>query len=139
MTTLEYMIKVELDKAGYMSSPQYLKCIAEYIETYNQHAENNGDEFMTPYIWLQMTKMHSPQELTPRKQFYKNICGELLEQVENCIEQTGRTPTIEDFQLSLESDCMKDKMGDFNIDVADLLIFLMKYYMDMEARDGKCH
>lgn len=133
MTTLEYMIKVELDKAGYMSNPQYLKSIAEYIETYNQHAENNCDEFITPYKWLRHTVLNSPNELTLKKDFYINICEELLGQVENCIEQTGRTPTIEDFQLSLESDCMKDKMGDFNIDVADLLIFLMDYYMDYEV------
>jgi hypothetical protein len=132
MTTLEYMIKLELDKAGYMSSSQYLKCIAEYIETYNQHAENNGDEFLTPCKWLRHTVLNSPNELTLKREFYKNICGELLEQVKNCIEQTGRTPTIEDFQLSLESDYMKDKMGDFIIDVADLLMFLMNYYMDKE-------
>lgn len=128
MNTLELMIKSELDNEGVMYNGTQIKSIANYIEDYNSKL-SPLDAPMTPSVWLNETKRNYPDSLVYQNGLYFDVCGELLAQYVNCIEETGCLPTINDIIDGMNSDTMRERMRGYDITVESLLMYLVKYYM----------
>lgn len=132
MNTLEYLVKLELDKGGYVYNQNMLKAAAEYIEMHNEHCDidNTEDDWMTPAIWLSCCKENNPDMLIKKNDLYSKICYYLIDQRNLCIEQTGLKPSYDDYKQGMDCDEFRYKIGEGAdiLSIDDIFNFLLTYY-----------
>lgn len=133
MKTLEYLVKLELDREGYYYDRSILTAAADYIELHNEN--NVLDDFWTPADWVTYTKDNYPEKLIKKRDLYNKICYYLKSQRDLCREQAGCDPEYYDYEQGMDCEDYVDKCSDYAADISldDVFNFLLEYYTRREG------
>lgn len=129
MNTLELMVEKVLKDNGYIATPKIVEASAEYIDMVNEN-KDDSEPIYTPEKWLEETKASTfgKEELKTKIECCYEVCDYLAKQRERCIDETGCQLDVEDFREHFECDEFKDRFGDYNLTLNDILNFLLVYY-----------
>ena len=130
MNTLEYLVKLELDKDGYIYNQSMLTAAAEYIELHNESCDIDDEDWWTPKDWVFYTKEYYPEKLVKKIELYDKICSYFIKQRNECEDQTGCLPIYEDYKEFVYCEDYKDTIGEYYdmITMSDIINFLLTYY-----------
>lgn len=137
MNTLEKQIaKVLKDNEIYLNTDiTSLSDIADYIDMTNEA----DDEYYGPEDWLRDTKISFPEYLLNQREvnqrYYEPILSYLATQREMCIDQTGREPTFEDYEMGMDCEEYNNMLCQHELDIdscsiklVDLFNYLLDYW-----------
>ena len=118
MTYLEKMIKQTLANHNYeLASDVTLSSVAEQIDRTNECEDGLYDV----NDWIRDTKRNYPENLISLYDVTSKLVPYLAKQINDCYDQTGCYPNIEDYALSLQADNSPMK----NVDLATLIRLLI--------------
>ena len=129
MTTLEKWVRNTLKYHQVYANKSLIDAAVQQIEKENE----SEDGLYTPDDWYWDTKRNFPEMLL-ESDIYGPICSHLIEQRNECFDQTGSVPCLYDYGSEMESQMFKDHIGDYNLD--DVFNFLLSYYAQKETEEG---
>ena len=126
MSYLENFIRKTLKSEGYFCTKS-IHDIAREIEEKNDCTK----DLYSVHDWIVDNRSVEPKVLFKQSTILDKATTYLLEQKEKCFEQTGCTPTIEDYEVCFTSEEFVDRVG-YELSIEEFISYMIEYYVDKE-------